>query len=229
VAKDSKRKAAVVVTGRTARTVRLGANFARVRLGRRVGVTAARRADGTYAARGVRVAGRASRARFAAVVVRHDRAARRMILSAGGSVASGLLQPRTGVPVTVRRPNGSMFSCNAPADLDLSYFTTGEHASLTCRVDGGVNTLLKIRSERYEVGADGSVSVYLHGTLDAKTDTSVTVRAGDGHTVMCTVPSGTNLAAFGVGTSVKMHCHKLGGQFRLEYLKSDSAVIEVGH
>jgi hypothetical protein len=505
VAKDSKRKAAVVVTGRTARTIRLGRSFARVRLGQRLAVTASRRADGTYDARRVRAVGRSTRARFAAVVVRHDRARGRVILSAGGSVfavgrraggralasasgnglvagdrvvvslglsaaatwstrmqetgraklvelegiflakkgdgfdvavvergavhvevpegavlpdfepgdqvsmvvligkdgtftfirgkdegetkpekprykegieahgvlaekapysvvvrteddrrvtcavpsgmdlslfrvgervkvhcvsrenrdvlikiqsnygwvkadgsgelavygaltkgngtvsvrredgmtvscsvpggidlspfpsgervklhchlgeggfvfgsissesaslgedgvlqvfASGLLQPRTGVPVTVRRPDGAMFSCNAPADLDLSYFATGESVSLTCRVDGGVNTLLKVRSERYEVGADGSVEVYLHGTIDAKTDESVTVRGSDGHTVTCSFPGGTNLSAFGLGSTVKMHCHKLGGQFRLEYLKSESAVIEIGH
>jgi hypothetical protein len=141
--------------------------------------------------------------------------------------ASGLLQPRTGVPVTVRRPDGTMFSCNAPADFDLSYFSVGEPVSLTCRVDGGVNTLLKARSERYEVGADGSVEVYLHGTLDGKTETSVAVRGSDGHTVTCEVPAGTDLTAFAVGTSVKMHCHKRDGLFRLAYLKSESAVIEL--
>ena len=90
-------------------------------------------------------------------------------------------------------------------------------------------TLLKVRSEGYEVGADGSVGLYLYGTLDAKADDSVTVRASDGHTVTCSVPAGTDLAAFGVGASVKMHCHKLGGLFRLDYLKSESAVIEIGH
>jgi hypothetical protein len=37
------------------------------------------------------------------------------------------------------------------------------------------------------------------------------------------------LTAFGVGTTVKMHCYKLGGQFRLDHLKSESAVIEIGH
>lgn len=141
--------------------------------------------------------------------------------------ASGLLQARTGVPVTVRRPDGTMFSCNAPADFDLSFFAVGESVSLTCRVDGGVNTLLKARSERYEVGADGSVEVYLHGTIDAKTETSVTVRGSDGHTVTCQVPPGADLTAFGVGATVKMHCHRRDGQFRLAYLKSESAVIEL--
>jgi hypothetical protein len=141
--------------------------------------------------------------------------------------ASGLLQARTGVPVTVRRPDGTMFSCNAPADFDLSFFAVGEAVSLTCRVDGGVNTLLKARSERYEVGADGSVEAYLYGTIDAKTDTSVTVRGSDGHTVTCQAPPGTDLNAFGVGATVKMHCHRRDGQFRLAYLKSESAVIEL--
>lgn len=141
--------------------------------------------------------------------------------------ASGLLQARTGVPVTVRRSDGTMFSCNAPDDFDLSYFTVGESVSLTCRVDGGVNTLLKARSERYEVGADGSVELYLYGTLDAKTETSVTVRGSDGHTVTCAVPAGTDLSAFGVGINVKAHCHKREGEFRLSYLKSEHAVIEL--
>lgn len=141
--------------------------------------------------------------------------------------ASGLLQARNGVPVTVRKGDGTMFSCNAPADFDLSQFDVGESVSLTCRVDGGVNTLLKARSERYEVGADGSVEVYLYGTLDAKTETSLTVRASDGETVTCEVPAGTDLSAFGVGTSVKMHCHKRDGLFRLAYLKSETAVIEL--
>ena len=142
---------------------------------------------------------------------------------------SGLLQARTGVPITVRRPDGTMFACNAPADFDLSYFAVGESVSLSCRVDGGVSNLLKARSERYEVGADGSASVYLYGTVGAKTDTSVTVRASDNHLVTCSMPSGTNLNAFGVGTTVKIHCQKLGGEFRLAYLKSESAVIEIGH
>jgi hypothetical protein len=141
--------------------------------------------------------------------------------------ASGLLQARTGVPVTVRRPDGTMFSCNAPADLELSYFSVGEPVSLTCRVDGGANTLLTVRSERYEVGADGSVELYHHGSIEARSDTSVTVRGSDGHTVTCSVPAGTNLSAFEVGTSVKMHCHKRDGEFRLAYLKSEHAVIEL--
>lgn len=86
VAKDAKRKAVVVVSGRSVRTVRVGAGFARVRVGQRVVVSASRLEDGTYKAAGLRPAGRAQRVQFGAVVVRHDRALRRLILSAGGSV-----------------------------------------------------------------------------------------------------------------------------------------------
>lgn len=113
------------------------------------------------------------------------------------------------------------------ADFDLSFFAVGESVSLTCRVDGEVNTLLKAWSERYEVEADGSVELYLYGTLDAKTETSITVRGSDGHTVTCQVPAGTDLNAFGIGATVKMHCHRRDGVFRLAYLKSERAVIEL--
>jgi hypothetical protein len=142
--------------------------------------------------------------------------------------ASGLLQERTGVPVAVRRPDGSLFACNAPADLQLAYFTAGERVHMTCRVDGAVNTLLSLSSERYSVGADGSVEVYLHGAVSATSETSVSVTASDGATVSCSVPAGTDLSKFAVGTSVKVHCRKIAGEFRLAYLKSEHAVIEIG-
>lgn len=142
--------------------------------------------------------------------------------------ASGLLQARTGVPVSVRRSDGSLFSCNAPADFQLGYFAVGERVRLTCRVDGETITLLTATSERYSVGADGSVEVTLYGTLTAKTDTSLDVSASNGTVVSCAVPTGTNLSAFPLGASVKMHCHRISGEFRLEYLKSEHAVIEIG-
>jgi hypothetical protein len=140
---------------------------------------------------------------------------------------SGLLQPRTADAIAVRRPDGSLFSCVAPADFQLSYFSTGERVSLVCRVDGGTNVLLKAMTDRYRVGADGSVEVYVYGTLSAKTETSVTVTASDGHLVTCTVPAGRDLSAFPLGTAVKAHCHKVGGELRLAYLKSEQAVIEI--
>lgn len=86
VAKDAKRKAIVVVSGHSVRTVRAGTRFARVRVGEKIVVRASRRADGTYQAAAIRRAGRAARVGFGAVVVKNDRALRRLILSAGGSV-----------------------------------------------------------------------------------------------------------------------------------------------
>jgi hypothetical protein len=143
--------------------------------------------------------------------------------------ASGLLQPRSaGGPVSVRKADGSMFSCFAPEDFQLSYFTAGERVSMSCRADGEARALLRVESERYLVGADGSVEVTLQGVLSAKSDTSVSVTASDAAVVSCSIPAGTNLSAFPVGTSVKMHCHRLGGEFRLEYLKSEHAVLEIG-
>jgi hypothetical protein len=62
---------------------------------------------------------------------------------------------------------------------------------------------------------------------EARSDTSVTVRSSDGHTVTCSVPAGTNLSLLEVGTSVKMHCHKRDGRFRLAYFRSEHAVMEL--
>ena len=87
----------------------------------------------------------------------------------------------------------------------------GESVSLSCRVDGGVSDLLNARSERYEVGADGSVSVYLHGTVDAKTDTSVGPRKprSSGYVLGA---DGYGPELFGVGTTVKIHCESLAAR-----------------
>lgn len=143
---------------------------------------------------------------------------------------SGLLQERaSGGPVSVRRPDGSLFSCSAPADFALSYFRAGERVSLSCRVEGGSNVLLVAESERYRVGADGSVEFTAYGTLTERTDASVTVRSQDGTDFTCDVPPGLDLSAFPVGTQVKLHCHRLDGKFRLGFIKSEKAVVEVPH
>ena len=59
-----------------------------------------------------------------------------------------------------------------------------------------------------------------------RTATSVSVTAADGSVVTCSVPGGTDLSQFPLGTSAKMHCRIAGG-FRLEYLKSEHDVIEI--
>jgi hypothetical protein len=144
--------------------------------------------------------------------------------------ASGLLQERAPAgPVSVRRPDGSLFSCSAPADFALSFFHTGERVSLRCRVDGGANVLLVAESERYRVGADGSVEFTVYGSLTARSETSLTVRSSDGTDFTCDVPPGLDLSAFPVGTQVKLHCHRVDGRFRLGFIKSEQAVVEVPH
>ena len=60
--------------------------FRHLRVGQRVAVNARRLSDGTYATATVRGQGRVSRVRFRGVVVRRDRRAGRLILSAGKSV-----------------------------------------------------------------------------------------------------------------------------------------------
>jgi hypothetical protein len=144
--------------------------------------------------------------------------------------ATGLLQPRApGGPVSVRRPDGTLFSCSAPDDFALSYFAASERVSLRCRVDGGAKVLLVAESERYRVGADGSVEFTVQGTLTQRTDTSLTVRTADGTDFTCSVPPGLGLSAFPVGTQVKLHCHRLDGAFRLGFIKSEHAAVEVPH
>jgi hypothetical protein len=75
--------------------------------------------------------------------------------------------------------------------------------------------------------ADLRVAYLPGGTVDASTETALTVRAQDGTSVTCSVPAGIDLSKFGVGTGVKINCRLRDGQFRLGYLKSDSAVIEI--
>ena len=78
------------------------------------------------------------------------------------------------------------------------------------------------------VGADGSVEVYIYGAVSATAETSVSVTATDGAVVSSSVPAGRDLSKFAAGTNVKMQCHKIAGEFRLEYLKSEHAVLEIG-
>lgn len=93
---------------------------------------------------------------------------------------------------------------------------------------GGARTLLSVNGERYSVGADGSAELYAYGTLTGNTGSSLTVTAEDSTTWSCAYPAGLDLTSFPLGTHVvKMHCHLIGGALQLEYMKSDSAVVEV--
>jgi hypothetical protein len=139
----------------------------------------------------------------------------------------GSFQGRSGDSVSVRQADGTDFTCTAPAVLDLSHFAVGEQVKLSCRLDGAGRTLLSVRSERFTVGADGSVELYVHGTLTATTETSLTVTAADGATFTCVFAAGLDLSKFPLGTAVKLHCDKVAGELRLEYMKSESAAVEV--
>jgi Domain of unknown function (DUF5666) len=139
----------------------------------------------------------------------------------------GAFQGRSGDTVAVRRADGSDFSCTAPAALDLSYFAAGEKVELRCRLDGAARTLLAIRSERFTVEADGSVELYAHGSLTAKGETSLTVTAADGQAFTCSFAAGLDLSKFALGTQVRLNCHKVAADFRLRYMKSETAVVEV--
>jgi hypothetical protein len=141
----------------------------------------------------------------------------------------GALQPRTNDEVVVRRADGTLFGCHGPAELNLTYFRANEQVKLRCRLDGTTRTLLSVSGERYSVGADGSAELYVYGLLTANTGSSLTVTAEDSTTHGCNYPAGLDLSAFPLGTHVKIHCHLVGSAFQLEYVKSDAAVVEVGH
>jgi hypothetical protein len=60
----------------------------------------------------------------------------------------------------------------------------------------------------------------IRARLTALTEAALTVRWSDGTDFTCDV-QGLDLSAFPVGTQVKLHCHRLDGQFRLGFIKSD--------
>lgn len=153
-------------------------------------------------------------------------------IDADGNVelyAYGAFQGRSGSEVSVRRSDGSLFACDAPDGLDLSYFRSGEQVKLHCRVDGSGRTLLDLRSERFTVGADGSVELYAYGTVSSTTDSSVTVATEDGASYTCAFAPGPDMSKFPPGTRVKLQCRLLSGVFRLEYLRSEHDVVEIKH
>jgi hypothetical protein len=139
----------------------------------------------------------------------------------------GALQARSGSEVVVRKADGTLFGCQAPAELNLSYFRASEQVKLRCRLDSGARTLLSVNGERYSVGADGSAELYVYGSLTGNTGSYLTVTAEDSTTHSCTYPAGLDLTSFPLGSHVKLHCHLVAGAFQLEYMKSDSAVVEV--
>ena len=87
VAKDPARKAVITASqGGVVRAVRAPAKVRTLRIGQRVAVCALPLADGTFRSQRIKVAGRAAKATIRGVLVKRDRANRRYLVSAGGSV-----------------------------------------------------------------------------------------------------------------------------------------------
>jgi len=65
--------------------------------------------------------------------------------------------------------------------------------------------------------------------VDGDRDVRLALSAPTKPVVSCAVPTGTDLSRFPVEPSVKMNRHRIAGEFRLEYLKSENPVLEIGH
>jgi len=101
IGKDPVRNAVVTASGGgVVRTLRTPTKARSLRVGHRISVQALALPDGTFRAQGVRVAGRATKARIRAVVIRRQRALGRYLVSAGGSVLAIRTAPRRGVRTT---------------------------------------------------------------------------------------------------------------------------------
>lgn len=85
VAKDTQRGTVVTASANGAVRTARSSKAASLKIGQRLAVTGTRLADGTFKAVSIKAAGRAKTARVKAVVVRWQKAQRRLIVSAGGS------------------------------------------------------------------------------------------------------------------------------------------------
>jgi len=179
VAKDAARKALVTASGDgTVRTVRLHTGFARFRVGGLVAVNGARLPDGTYSAAGVRRLGPARGTHVRGTVV--QRLARRLIVSAGGSVF--------GLGVTGKQlaSDGSGLQPGDKVDCNVR-FKRGAPETPT----GGIR----------EVGHDGQLlleGIYLTTDEDGTIELAV-VHKGR---VLVSVPDGAEVPAFTAGDVV---------------------------
>jgi hypothetical protein len=139
----------------------------------------------------------------------------------------GVLTAKSATSIAVRREDTTLATCSLARAVDLSYFRVGEKVKLRCRLEADRWVFASLHGESASIDEDGRVELYAHGTLTAKTETSLTVTTSDGQTLTCAFAAGLDLSKFPLGTQVKLHCHKLGGDFRLAYMKSETAVVEV--
>src|SRR5215218_139121 len=131
VAKDAKRKAVVTVSRGSVRTLRAPAKFRRLRVGQRVAVIARALPDGTFAAAVVRGTGPRHPRSLRGVVVRHDRRAGRLILSAGSSVFPARMTGRS--PASASPDSGLRPGDKVTVDATSSARQRGSASSASAR------------------------------------------------------------------------------------------------
>jgi hypothetical protein len=191
VSKDAKRKALVTASPGAVRTVRAPGRFARVRVGQRVSITAAKRSDGTYLARAVRSTGRARHVRFGAVVVKA--AASRLIVVAGGSAFA--LRVRASSALSLR--NGGL----EPGDMiDVNADVTGgqiEADPEDVEQTGHVEMLVLEGIFLFAKGDGFDLAVVHHGLVHVSVPTGMVLpdfKAGDQIVVVVTISAAGNFS-----------------------------------
>jgi hypothetical protein len=194
VAKDPARKALVTASaGGVVRTLRAGAAARGLRIGQRVSVQAQRLGDGTYKAQRVSPAGLATKAQLRGVLIRHQRALGRYLVSAGGSVLA--------VRAQSARRTASRSGDERP----------GTKVVMNISLTGGTLTATSIRT----LGLASTIElegIFLGLTTDGKLRLAVAHRGE----VLITVPVGLTLPTLAPGDELSLDVSvDLAGAFTL--------------
>ena len=181
IAKDSARKALVTASRNgTVRTVRVGAGFKRVSVGRLVAVRAAQLPDGTFSASAVRRLGKSRHVHVHGTVV--SKLGARLVLSAGGSVFALRVSGKAGASEGGGLQPGDEVDCDAKV----------KHGGLEAR-QGDID----------EVGHAGQLvleGIYLDTTEDRMIELAVVHRGR----VLVSVPEGMDVPAFEAGDEIAL-------------------------
>lgn len=184
VAKEEARKAVVTASpSGLVRTVRTPSRINALRIGQRLSVRARPLADGTFASQEIRILGRAKQARVRAVVVKYQRALKRYLVSAGGSVFA----LRTGSA----RSLASSAEEPPPAQ-------PGTEIVATVNVSGGTAQAQQVS----QVGRVGKLE--LEGILLELSASSLRLVVARAGFVNVTIPAGLDLSRFKVFDQVSL-------------------------
>lgn len=200
IAKDSAREAVVTASARgVVRTLRAPGGFARLRVGQRVAVTAVALGDGTFRARSVRVAGRGAKARVRGVLVRHQRALGRYLISSGGSV----VVVRAGAARKLAAANGDL-QPGDKLDLTVEIQSGGSLASSSVRSTGQTSVL------------------ELEGIFTGLAGSALQLAVARRGLISVAVPAGFELPALAPGDEIELAVSVgAGGSFTLVALDAD--------